>query len=192
MKHLLSLVAALAATAALLLALPGAARASIVASTTADPNPSGYATCNGTNANGTAATWTVGGHIYFTSDYSNPPAHVSPGGYHNIKPASSGNPYDGSGGSPCEFKTTTSNDILPGCATITSSADIYSTPYGGGSNPPQHVSTATIAGPVANRVYDSLGAYLGFTELDDVNYVQYKVKSSQSGQTLGQAATPYL
>lgn len=190
MKHLFSFVATLAATAALLLALPGTARASIIDSTTADPNPSGYATCNGTNSNGTAATWTVGGSISFTSDYSNPFAHVSPGGYHNIKPA--GSPYYGSGGSPCEYKTTTSNNILPGCATITSTADIYSTPYGGGSNPPQHLSTATISGPVANRVYDSNGAYLGFTELDDVNNVQYKVKSNQSGQLLGQAATPYL
>jgi hypothetical protein len=193
-KHLFSLVTALAATAALLFALLGTARAASVAATTATPNPSGYATCTGTNPDSSTATWTVGGQIYYTSDYNNPPAHLEDGnghviGYHNIHHGS-GNPYDGMGGSTCEYKVTTSSNVQSGCAQISGNMNLYYTPYSSGSSP-EYVGSYTISAPAASTIYIT-GTSITFTDLLDVNNVQYKVTSAQGGSTLGTVATPFL
>jgi len=70
------LFTALAAATPLCLVLSGPAKSYSTDYTTADPNPSGYTTCAGVNANGSTATWTVGGVISFTSDYMSPPRTI--------------------------------------------------------------------------------------------------------------------
>jgi hypothetical protein len=193
LKHLFSL-ATLAATATLALALTASAKADLVASTTAAPNPSGYATCTGTNADGSTATWTVGGKIYFTSDYSNPTAHVSPGGYHNIKPGKSGNPYDGSGGNPCIFQVSPSNNTQSN-TTVQVSMKLTYTPYSGNSPSTQDVDRRAVSGLTGGFTYTFSTS--SFAPLLDVKNAQFKVTSDQGtgstpGTTLGTAATPYL
>lgn len=194
MKHLLSFVAALAATAALLLTLPGTARANSTATTI--PNPSGHLTCTGTNPDGSDAAWTVGGNIYFTSDYSNPPAHLEDGngnylGYHNIKPSINSNPYGGTGNASCTWQIMTLSNVQSGCTRINGSLDLYFTSYSNGKGQ-QNVILYRVPNPVANSTYNMNSIPLSFAELDDVNNVQYKVTSAQGGPTLGTVATSYL
>jgi hypothetical protein len=134
--------------------------------------------------------WKMGfSPIYFTSDYSNPTAHVSPGGYHNIKPGH--NPYDGLGGNCCTWTVVTSSNVNSGCASISGSVDMYYTPYSGGSGH-QRLASYTFSFPAANTTYGATEFPFSFTELDDVNNVQYKVTSIQAGITRGTVATPYL
>lgn len=191
MKHLLSLVATLAATAALLLVLPGTAKADLNDATTAAPNPSGYATCTGTNPDGSTATWTVGGNITFISDTSNPTTDY-PNGWHNIRPGHS-NPYAGQGGNPCIVQLSGSGNIQAATVVQVTQKLTY-TPNGGA---PKSVtldrrSTSGLAGGFTITYSTST-----FTPLLNVNNVQYKLTSDQGtgaspGPTLGTAATPYL
>ena len=185
MKHLLSLAAALAATAALFLALPGATHAGSTDATTI-PDPSGYATCNGMNQDGTTATWTVGGSIAYSQDAG---LHYTQG-YKNISPFDI--PYAPYDNGSCFYSVHTSSNIKPGCAAIGVSAVIYYTPYGGNKSLPQGVSDFAISTPNANAIYSSEGAALDFSKLFDVISVQYKAKTTQFGSSVGEASTPYL
>ena len=184
MKHLLSLVAALAATAALLLGLPPMAQADISAVTTI-PDPSGAMSCYGKNPDGGAASWTIGGEIRFTSDVSNPSTDYR-NGWHNIKQIN--DPAANRGG--CEYQMTTSSNIQPGCAEISGFMDIYYTPNPGATTS-ESVGSYSISTPMANQLYTKQTP-LPFGELDNVNNVQYKVTSVQNYIELGKAATSYL
>jgi len=189
-KHLLSFVAALAATTAMSLLFAGTATAMQVASTTAAPNPSGYATCTGQNSDGSTATWTVGGGIYYTSapgaHYQDPNNGYNILGFYNYKPYA---PTSNNGA--CTYTITTSSNIKPGCANIGGSADIWFNRYPGNQGW-QHVSTYAISNPFPNWQFTANDPTVTFSEIDDVKQVQYKVTSVQNGQTLGQVATPYL
>ena len=185
MKHLLSL-AALAATVALLLTLPGIVRADNDAATTI-PDPSGAMSCYGTNSNGSSAAWTVGGEIRYLSDYQNPSTNFM-AGYTNIKMINTAN----RGG--CEWQVSTSSNINSGCAQITGTLYIYYTPDSGGSgsnSSPQIPGTYAILNPSANILYTRATPF-SFADIDDVTHAQYKVTSAQNGTELGRAATPYL
>lgn len=194
MKHLLSLVAVLAATVALLLALllalPGTARADSVDSTTAAPNPSGFATCSGHNSDNSTATWTVGGRIHFTSEYQNPPAQGVADGFHNVHPGAP-SPFDPMGGSICEYQGTTSSDVKTnGCDPIDGDMNLYFTPYTGGGSP-EYVGGYAITSPSASTTYVTSSQFT-FKDILDAKNVQYKVTSEQGMGTLGTVATPYL
>ena len=186
------LFTALAAATPLCLVLSGPAKSYSTDYTTADPNPSGYTTCAGVNANGSTATWTVGGVISFTSDYMSPPAHYS-SGYHNEHEASPTGPG-------CDYQVVTSGNIQPGMASITGSADIYYTPYLGAPRN-QNLFVYILHNLSPNSKYSSRATYPSppgpypfcpCPELDDVKDVQYKVTSLQNGTALGKVATPYI
>lgn len=180
MKHLLSFVASLAATASLLLTLSSTVQADHDVVTTI-PDPSGAVSCYGKNTDGSPAAWTVGGEIRYTSDYSDPPAHLSPGGYHNTKMTLGGG---------CQYQVATSSNIKPGCATITGSMDIYYTPYSGAPTS-EPVDSYTIPAPTADGLYTK-SSPVPFGDIDDAINTQYKVTSSQNGVELGKAATTNL
>ncbi len=190
MKHLFSLLIALAATAALLLDLTGTARASAVDVTNAAPNSSGFATCTGANSDNSTATWTVGGQIYFTSEYQYPPAMGVAAGFHNIHPGVVG-PYDTMGGSICEYQVTTSSNVkTDGCDPIDGDMNLYFTPYTGGGSP-EYVGGYAISSPSASTTYKTASQFT-FNEVVDAKNIQYKVTSEQGMGALGTVATPYL
>jgi hypothetical protein len=198
LKHLFSL-ATLAATATLALALTASAKADLVSFTTAAPNPSGYATCTGTNPDGSTATWTVGGNIVFTSDYSNPPAHLfvngQYAGYHHTHPGTSGYPYSGS---TCNYTAVTSSNVKAGCV-IAFLLKITYTPYGGQATKQILGGQSFHTGQDGSHTYNPVFPITFADVLDSLN-VQYKVCSDQLGDGgivdrpsyLGVAATPYL
>lgn len=184
MKHLLSLVAALAATALITLGLSSAARADLDV-VTSIPDPSGAVSCYGQNSDGSAAAWTVGGEIRYTSDTSNPTTDY-PNGWHNIKGiANPGANYVG-----CEWQVETSSNIKQGCPQITGVLYMYYTPHAGGTswNSP---GTYSILAPVASTGYTRATPF-PFAEIDNANNVQYKVTSNQNMAELGREATTYL
>ena len=185
MKHLFSLLIAPAATASLLLALPGMARADNDA-VTSIPDPSGAASCYGKNPDGSPAAWTIGGEIRYLSDVSNPTTDY-PNGWHNIKQIA--NAYPNRGG--CEYQMTTSSNLKPGCAAITGDMVIYYTAHGStGPAASKIVGSYNITAPDPNGLYTK-PAPIGFAELDNVGSVQYKVTSYQNGVELGREATTY-
>lgn len=175
MKHLLSLVATLAATATLSLMFAGTAAAQLSAST-----PTG--TCTGTNADGTTATWIMGGTIIYTSDYNNDPYFPT---YVNYR-ESTGH-YNG----PCSFTLTTSGDIKPNCAGLSGKVFLHYIVHPGYGGTQTLVTYATGETLLPNYAYGRGG--IGFSDLLYVNSVQYKVTSLQAGSmTTWEAATSYL
>lgn len=174
MKHLLSFVAALAATAALTLTSGGMATAQNTAS-------SGPFTCTGTNADGTTATWSLGGAVVYTVDYGNPYSHFP--NYLNYRPRGDNN--------ACGFTLDTSSDIGFNCAGL--SGDIYMHyvvyPGYGGTQQIAHYTTGETLLP--NHDYSRHD--FTFSNVLDANSVQYKVTSLQAGSmTEWVAATSYL
>ena len=185
MKHLLSLVAALAVTAVLALMFPGVAAAQNFASAV-------NGTCTGTNPDGTTATWTMNGQIAYNSAYG---AHFSDGngnvlGYQNISPNDVFAPPFGGGS--CSWSTRTSGDIKPNCAGLTGKVFIKYTVY------PGYGGTETLSNWVGgayvppNYEYNPISGW-GFNALSDIKNAQYKVTSLQGGSlTTWETATSYL
>ena len=184
MKHLLSLIA-MAATTALLFILPGTAGANTNDQATTIPNASGHLTCTGTNPDGSDAAWTVGGHIYYSSDYQNPDTDYR-NGWTNDKPRTDGNQL----GSPCLWQIATLSNIQSGCAQILGNMNIYYTPNGG-SPTSEWVASYSVPAPAANTTYGN-STVITFGALLNVTQAQYKVTSAQGGPTLGTVATSNL
>lgn len=175
MKRLLSLVAALAAATALSLMFAGTAAAQLSATTAT-------ATCTGTNADGTTATWTLGGAIVYTSDYVNDPYFPT---FVNYRESNNGQ------GAPCSFTLLTSGDIKPNCAGLSGKMFIHYVVYPGYGGTQQLGTYATGVTLVPNHNYGQSG--FGFSDLISVNSVQYKVTSLQAGSmTAWEVATSYL
>lgn len=172
MKHLLSLVAALAATAALTLMSGGMATAQ-------NSRSVGPGTC--TNAGGSTATWYLSGAVTYTVDYSNPSSHFP--SYLNYRPRS--------GGNACGFSLLTGGDIKPNCAGVSGDLLMHYVVYpgyGGTQGIASYVTNETIK---PNRSFSANN--FSFNDILDANSVQYKITSIQAGSmTTWEEATSYL
>ena len=187
MKPLFSYVAALAATTSLSLILPITARAASYAATTI-PNPSGAVTCTGTNPDGSAATWTEGGFIYYIHSYSahSYDSHGTSLGWYSIV-NDSGSPNSTYG----EYQVVTSSNVKPS-VNLNMTAYLSFLPYPGtGSVQTQAIVIQLHLVLGSGQVFNSPA--FSYADLKDVKSVQYKVACQQNGaQATYVAATPTL